>query len=347
MPFETPTLPALVARAESDLSAQADSVLRRSDQRVLSRVHGGTAYGLYGFLGWIALQVLPDSCDADILARWAAMRGVSRTPATSAVGSVVVRGAVGVVVDEGVLLQAQDGRQYATSGPVTLTVPSQEIQVRAVQAGAAGNAPPGLRVSLVSPVQGVQDQAEVGEGGLTAGTDEETLEAWRSRVVRSFRRIPHGGDEEDYVDWATEVPGVTRAWARRNFLGLGTVGVFFVRDNDPDPIPSPSAIAAVQAHLDSKRPLCAEVYAMAPVPLPVVCRLSVTPDTTALRARVEAALRELFVREGDLGARLIWTHIGQAISETAGEEDHRLVAPASDVIPEASELPVFGGVEWL
>lgn len=347
MPFETPTLPALVARAESDLSAQADSVLRRSDQRVLSRVLGGTAYGLYGFLGWISQQVLPDMCEADILARWAAMKGVPRTPAASAAGDVLLRGAAGVVVDAGVLLQAQDGRQYATSETVKLVQGNQLVAVRAVVPGAAGNAPAALRLSLVSPVLGVQDQAEIGPGGLTAGSDEEGLEAWRSRLVRDFRRVPHGGAEDDYVAWALEVPGVTRAWVRGNFLGLGTVGVFFVRDNDLDPIPSAAAIAVVQAHLESKRPVCAEVYAMAPVPLPVIFRQSIVPDTEALRARVTQSLRELLGREADLGQRLIWTHIGQAISETSGEEDHRLIEPAADVVPGANELPVFGGVEWL
>lgn len=347
MPFDTPSLPALVARAESDLSAQADSVLRRSDQRVLARVHGGTAYGLYGLLGWTSRQVLPDSCEADVLARWAAIRGVARTPATSASGGVVLRGAAGAQVDAGVLLQSQDGRQFVTTQAVVIAPGGQVAPVQAVVAGAAGNSPAGLRVAIVSPVEGVQDQAEVAEGGLTAGTDEEALEAWRSRVIADFRRVPHGGDEDDYVGWAVEVPGVTRAWCRGNYLGPGTVAVFFVRDNDANPIPSQQAVDAVQRHLESKRPVCAELYAMAPEPLPVVYRLSVTPDSAALRLRVEQSLRELHLREADLGVRFIWTHIGQAVSETPGEDDHRLVMPSADVVPAANQLPVFGGVEWL
>lgn len=347
MPFETPTLPALVTRAESDLSAQADSVLRRSDQRVLSRVLGGTAYGLYGFLGWISQQVLPDTCEADFLARWAAMKGVPRTPAMSAVGGIVLRGAAGVVVDAGVVLQAQDGRQYVTSETVKLVQSSQIVAARAVVQGAVGNAPAGLRLSLVSPVQGIQDQAEIAPGGMTAGTDEEGIDAWRSRLVRDFRRVPHGGAGDDYVAWALEVPGVTRAWVRGNLVGLGTVGVFFVRDNDADPIPGAAAIEAVREHLEAKRPVCAEVYVQPPVALPVIYRLSIVPDTEALRARVVQSLRDLHMREADLGKRFIWTHIGQAISETPGEEDHRLIRPAADLVPAVNELPVFGGVEWL
>ncbi|MNU43024.1 Baseplate J-like protein [compost metagenome] len=347
MPFDIPSLSALVARTDSDLSALADTALRRSDQQVLSRCHSGAAYGLYGYLGWLSRQILPDTCDEDVLARWAAMKGVRRTAASGASGGVVVRGAVDSVLDAGALLQSQDGRQYATTQTVVLASDRETVPVRAVVPGAAGNATGGTPLSLVSPAVGIQDQAAVGQDGLTAGTDEERLEAWRARVIADFRRVPHGGDEQDYEGWATEVPGVTRAWTRGNYLGLGTVAVFFVRDNDAAPIPGAEAIAAVQAHLESKRPVNAEVYALAPQPLPVEYRIALTPDSATLRARVEAALRDLHLREADLGQRLFWTHIGEAISGTPGEEDHRLEAPATDVVPAENQLPTFGGVEWL
>jgi len=347
MPFETPTLPALVARADADLGLQAETGLRRSDQQVLARVHGGTAYGLYGYLGWQSRQILPDTCDEEVLARWAAMRGVIRTPATSAVGAATLRAAPGAQLDAGALLQAADGRQYATVAAIVFNQASQAVEVRAVVPGALGNAAPGTPLSLVSPTVGVLDQAVVAAGGLTAGTDEETVDAWRARVIRSMQRIPHGGDADDYEDWAMEVAGVTRAWTRANYLGPGTVGLFFMRDNDPNPIPSADAIAAVQAYLGAKRPITAELYVLAPTPLPVAYRLKVEPDSAVLRARVEQSLRALHLREADLGARFVWTHIGQAISETEGEADHRLELPAADVVPAPNELPVFGGIEWL
>ena len=347
MPFDIPSLPVLVSRTDGDLSALAESALRRSDQQVLSRCHAGATYGLYGYLGWLSRQILPDTCDEDVLARWAAMKVVPRTPASSASGNVMMRGALQSVLDAGALLQSQDGRQYATTQTVVFTSELEHVPVRAVVPGSAGNGPARMALSLVSPNVGVRDQGEVAPEGLTAGTDEERLEAWRARVIADFRRVPHGGDEQDYESWATEVPGVTRAWARGNHLGLGTVAVFFVRDNDTDPIPGMEAIAAVQAHLESKRPVTAEVYALAPQSLPVHYRIALTPDSATLRARVEAALRDLHLREADLGQRFVWTHIGETISGRPGEEDHRLVAPAADVVPAENQLPTFGGVEWL
>ena len=52
---------------------------------------------------------------------------------------------------------------------------------------------------------------------------------------------------------SAEVPGVTRAWAYANHLGLGTVGVFFVMDDKVGTIiPSGGEVADVQAYIDER-----------------------------------------------------------------------------------------------
>ena len=46
MPFNVPTLPALIGRAQSDLAG--DGGLRHSDAQVAARALAGAVYGLYG-----------------------------------------------------------------------------------------------------------------------------------------------------------------------------------------------------------------------------------------------------------------------------------------------------------
>lgn len=347
MAFDVSSLPALVQRAEADLESQATTALRRSDQKVLARVHSGATYGLYGFLGNLSREILPDTCSQETLVRWAAMRKIPRTPAVSSTGPVWLRGAIGLPLSTRVVMQAADGRQFRVASDTVLSAERTLVPVVALIPGAAGNVSPGVTLSLVSPVAGVLDQVVVGESGLTAGTDLEELQDWRSRVVADFARVPHGGADDDYVTWAKEVAGVTRAWTVPNYLGPGTVGLFFVRDKDPDPIPSADALAAVANYLSGKRPTCAELYVLAPVPYVVDYTIKVEPDTVAVRSRVIDALVDLHRREGDLGVRMLWTHMGDAISNTPGEVDHRLVLPASDVIPARNQIPVFGRVTWL
>lgn len=348
MPFDIPTLPALVQRAADDLSgAGVDGVLRRSDSAVLARVMGGGVFGLYGLLAWQARQVLPDTCDEDMLARWARLKGVVRTDATSAAGLLSVSGADDVVVPKDMLWQTRAGMQLVVTQDTTISGGIASVPVQAVVTGQGGNLAAGLSVTSVSPVAGISDTAVIGSGGLVGGTDQELLERWRRRVLRSFRIQPHGGDLDDYVTWALEVPGVTRAWARRAWTGPGTVGVFVVRDDDDEIVPDASELAAVLEHIESKRPVTADVSVMAPTLLEVNYQIRLDPDDEVLRAKVEQALRELYLAEADLGGRLYWTHMTASISNVPGELDHTLALPSADVVPAPYELPVFGSITWL
>jgi uncharacterized phage protein gp47/JayE len=347
MSFDIPTLPGLVQRASNDLAQRADSVLRRSDSRVLARVHSGAAYGLYGLIGHVARQILPDTCDEDMLGRWASLKSVGRTPEKHAVGAVLVKGSLAVIVEAGTRWQAAGGLQYRVTVDTPLTEMETPVPVQAVLPGQGGNLGAGTVLSAVSPVLGMVDQAVVGGSGIGDGTDIEPLESWRIRVCRAFEIIPHGGAVDDYETWAREVPGVTRAWCVRTYLGPGTVGLFFVRDNDSDIVPSPAEIDTVQSHIEAQRPVTADLYVLAPQVLAVDYEIRLSPDTDALRGRVEQALRQLHASEGDLGVPLLLSHMREAISTTPGERDHLLIAPADDVVPGVNELPVFGSITWV
>lgn len=129
-------------------------------------------------------------------------------------------------------------------------------------------------------------------------------------------------------------------------MGPGTVGVFFVRDNDVDPIPSEEACADVKAYIEQERPVTAELYVLPPVEKPVQYEIKVSPDSSAVRRAVEAELVELHQRESELGAELLLSHIREAVSSAAGERDHEVLSPPGNVTAAANELLTYGGVSW-
>lgn len=346
MPFDTPSLPTLIARTQSDLASDA---LRRSDSQVLARTLSGTAYGLYGYLNWIADQILPDRADEETLERLAVLRlNKPRKPAQPAEGTVTFTAAALAVLDANLVLQADDGRAYKIALGVTTSAGVNTATIAAVDAGVLGNADPGLTLRLVQPVEGVVNNFIVQAPGLAGGIAKESVESLRARVVRSYRVIPHGGSPADYETWALEVPGVTRAWCRRNYLGPGTVGLFVMRDGDTNPLPNPAQLAEVKAYIDQPtvRPVTAELYVMAPVELPVLYRIHAVPDTSAIRAAIQGQLIDLHDREAGLGETLLLTHIAEAISGSIGETDHQLIAPAANVVPASNQLLTFGGITW-
>jgi uncharacterized phage protein gp47/JayE len=126
-------------------------------------------------------------------------------------------------------------------------------------------------------------------------------------------------------------------------LGIGTVSLAFVTDDAPEgPIPSAELVARVQEHIEPLRPATVrEWLAFAPEPLPVAVRLSVTPDTEAVREAVRAELRDLVAREGAPGAVLYRSHLSEAVSLAVGETDHTLYQPAADIHVPDGHFPIL------
>lgn len=351
MPFTRPTLPELIDRAAADIESRlpdADARLRRSVLNVLVRMHAGSVHGLYGYLDWLAKQLMIDTAELEHLNRWASIWGVTRRAATAAAGNVTFTGTDGASIPAGTTLQRSDGVEYTTDALGTIAGGTATVAVTAVVAGAAGNADAGVALTLVSPISGVNSQATVAAGGLAGGADAEVDDLLRERLLARIQQPPHGGADFDYVAWALEVPGVTRAWVYPAELGLGTVTVRFMMDDTyADGIPQAGDVAAVQAYIDALRPVTAAVTVAAPIAVPLDITITLTPNTATVRAAVEAELADLIRREAEPGGTLLISHIREAISSAAGETDHVLSVPAADVAHGTGEIATMGVVTWV
>lgn len=350
MAFQRPTLAQIVDRVQTDFVSRlalAGAVLRRSMVAVLSRVVAGASHMLHGHLDYLGDQLFADTADAEHLERLASMYGVVRHPSAFAEGALVFAGTNGTVIPAGTAISRSDGAEYETTGDVTVSGGTAAPYVVASVAGADGNAPAGAAVTLQSPIAGVTSSGTVGAAGLTLGSDEEGDESLRERLLDRLRDAPQGGAATDYLAWAREVAGVTRAWVYPRELGAGTVTVRFMRDEDLDPVPNPAAVAVVQAHIDTRAPVTAVVTVAAPVPVAVPVTLSVVPDTVAVRQAVEAELIDLLRREAAPGETLLLSRVRTAIGIADGLEDYTLSAPAADVPMATGQIAQLGVVTWL
>lgn len=349
MAFSRPSLTEIIERVQADIDSRlpgADSRLRRSPLDVLAKVEAGVAYGLYGYLDWISKQALPDQADAEQLQRWVTIWGLTRKAATAATGLVTASGANASVIPAGSILQRGDLVEYVTTAEATITGGSAALSIEASTPGAGGIAVSGVKLSFTSPIEGVNVQATVGVGGLAGGADEELDEDLRARLLARIRQTPAGGAATDYERWTLEVPGVTRAWVYPNWMGAGTVGVTFVLDGREDIIPEPADVDQVAAYLEPLRPVTAQVVAFAPLDTPLNMTLAIAPATQAVRDAIEAEIRDLLFREAEPGGTLLLSHLREAISTAAGETDHRLFLPASDVEVGPAELLILGNINW-
>lgn len=347
MAFNRPSLPELIKRVDTDLVSRlpgAQAVLAQRLTRVLATGEAGVAHGLYGYLQWQELQMFPETCDDELLHLHSV--GVPRRQAGTASGPVIFTGTVGAVLDAGTLAQV-DGLEYRTTQDATLVGGTATVEVEALAAGSAGSQAAGVQMTLISPVLGVNATATVGAAGITGGADIETFDSWRDRIMRRRARIPRGGAEGDWAEWALQVPGVTRAWEDPMGMGPGTIVIRIMADDAADgPMPSLQLLQEVFDYIAAQRNVTAHVYVIPPVPALFVPQLRVTPDNSGTRSAVEQALQDLILRAGQPGGTLTISSIRTAIGTAAGVTDYELEWPTANVIHAHGHLPIWGGVEW-
>jgi uncharacterized phage protein gp47/JayE len=340
-------LTALRDRVAADFNgaiAGADSRLRRSALGGIGKMHAGAMNAAYGALD-AAADVLPDTKREDVALRWAAILAVARKSATSATRPVTLTGDNGYSVDAGTVLTRTDGVRYLTQASATISAGVAAVDVAAETPGTAGSLITGQQLTFASPVPHIAAIATVAAGG-SDGTDDESIESLQARYLAVFRNRPAGGTDADWERWALEVAGVTRAWVTANVSGLGTVGIQFVIDGREDIIPTSPEVAAVAAYLDAFRPICAELVVTAPTPDALDFEIALDPDTSAIRTAVIAELRDLLAREAEPGGTIKLTHIQEAISIAAGEDDHVLVSPSANATHSAGHIAVLGDFTW-
>lgn len=350
MPFTRPTLAELREDAFRSFEAEMPDValLRQSNVGVVAAVLAGAMHLQYGYLDWIARQVMADTAETAFLERWAVMFGLSRKPATFAGGQIVVTGVTGTVVPSGTRLDRADGQSVATQAEAVLASGTATIEVQALESGPGGNADAGTSYALASAIVGLDAAATVAAGGLTGGTAAEADDSLRVRLLARIQAPPHGGSRADYLSWALSVPGVTRAWVLPGHLGDGTVGVAIACDDaEGGPAPDSETLDAAQDYIDRERPVTADVTVFAPDLLTVNITIAgLSPDNAATRAAVSAELAALFRRSGDLGGVFYRSWIWESVSLASGVTSHAITVPAVDVEPEDNELPVLGAITY-
>ena len=350
MPFERPTLPEIKARVQADMLAHlpdSDPALRRGNLEVLSAVEAGAVHGLYGLAEYLSRQILVDTAEASSLERHAGIWGIARKPATAAEGEAIFTGTDGAVIPAGAELKRADDVRYVVLAESTVAGGQATVQVRALQTGSAGNAAVNTGLTSITYLANINVRGKVATDGLGGGAEAESDAALRGRVLTRIQKPPQGGAAHDYVAWAKEVAGVTRAWVYPNRSGAGTVGVtFLMDDSETGPLPSPAEVAAVQAHIDELRPVCAAVTVFACEAQPVTFDIGLVPDTAPVRQAVADALADLIRNEAIPEGTLLISHVREAISQAAGETDHALWWPEENQVAFPGCLLTLGEITW-
>lgn len=363
MSFSRPTLDQLIDRVISDIKGGLElvNVARRSFLGVISRAIAGMAHLLYSYLTWVSEQVFPDTAELEFLNRWASIWGITRSEATFAELNITIIGLEAAVVPAGTIYQREDGFQYELDAEVTIPASLSEIgKIIATESGAQGDLDVGTVVTLLSPIANIDSEATVDSVVIDAD-DTESDDSLRERLINRLQLPPLGGSANDYVQWARQVPGVTRAWVLPLHTGPGTVGVGFVVDDEVPIIPSPAKVQEVQDYIDFLKPVTALFTAFAPVDAPMDLNISIKPNTTEVQDNITTELVDLVKRDATLAGSykspgetndgsILLSKIRQSISVALGLEDYEINTingqPPANVVPSTNELITLGTITW-
>ena len=361
--WDIPSLATVVARVKGDLNSRLGTtraLVSGTREHSLALVLAGATHALHEFASDRAAALMPDLATGDDLDRHGDMWGIDRIPAAQAAGNVLMNGTG--TVDAGTILVREDGWRYSVD-TTTSVVGLTTVAVTSVETGDDGNADYGTGLTLESPIAGIDSVAVVtGTDGLSGGRDEETDDAYRTRILQRIQETPQGGAEADYEAWTLACPdgSAERVWVESWGQGAGSVVVrFAIAQTDPaDPTtiePSSAQITAVQTYLDddTRRPVTARVYVYGIDADPIPMTIALTPDTTAVREAVEAALDAMFGREGEPSGTIANSVVRAAISNASGESSHILSSidgdgtGLSDVVVSSTQVPVRGTITWV
>ncbi|HIA5332463.1 TPA: baseplate J/gp47 family protein, partial [Salmonella enterica] len=185
--FARPELPQLIATIRSDLLTrfQQDVVLRRMDAEVYSRVQAAAVHTLYGYIDYLARNMLPDMCDEDWLYRHARIKRCPRKNAVSAKGFARWDGIAGTPeIPAGTQIQRDDQVTFTTLQTVKASGGLLRVPVIGDVAGTAGNTDDGTALRLGTPITGIPSTGYADT--LTGGADTEEPETWRARVMERY-----------------------------------------------------------------------------------------------------------------------------------------------------------------
>lgn len=346
--FDRPTLPELITQIRNDVISRfaQDEVLRRANSEVYARAQAAAINTVYGYIDYIAKNILPDFADEVWLAREANMKRCPRKQPGVAIGFARWDGAAdGIELKTGVMLQRDDQVEFTVTDTTISAGGILRVPVVCTVPGKTGNTDDGIALNLVSPVLNLSSKAVADT--IQGGTDLESVEEWRARIIARWYYVPQSGADPDYVIWAESVPGIARAWTYRHWAGIGTVGVLCATNDDTNPIPTPSQIQAVYDYILPLAPVAgSDLYVISPTVKTVNFQILLSPSTDDVRAAVVKELNAFMKRDGNPTATLYVSRMNEAISTATGEYSHTMLSPAEDIVLGATELPVSGKFTW-
>lgn len=212
----------------------------------------------------------------------------------------------------------------------------------------------GAPLTLQSPIVNVDDTLNVNADTVSGGEDQETDNELQIRLLDRIQNPVAHFSAAEITEVAKEVAGVTRVFVEEVTPAVGQVTTYFMRDNDPNPIPSASEVTEVADKIATIIPANtdpADVFTSAPTAVPVAFTFTaLSPNTSTMQAAISANLAQFFSESTVVSVNITDDSYRAAINNTIDPntgtkvESFTLSLPIGDVVIATGEIGTLGSI---
>lgn len=194
------------------------------------------------------------------------------------------------------------------------------LYIKAERGGVSGNQLGDVDMELETPIEGVT-KVLVHNEGVKGGTDEETDEDFKARIIYLQSHRGTSGNVDDYMNWCYEIEGVKHVRVIPLWKGNGTVKVIVTGANNAHL--DDRILEKVKEYISIKRPIGADVTIITPTVVPINIRATVEILDTSNIQQIKESLTEE-INAFLLGSpEVTYTKIGGILSRIRGVIDYK------------------------
>lgn len=291
------------------------------------------------FMAEAIKMIFPMFCEEydDLMDYHASSRGITRKPASYAVGELTITGDSGTEIPIGtefstISVDDEENIVFCTTQSATISDTSVTVPIRAVVAGTVGNVEAGTITLKQNSISGIQ--SAINEDATTGGVEEESTESLQSRIVEYDKTQGQSfvGNVSDYKRWALSVPGTgnARVIPAKDDSGLVTI---ILTDSSGNPASTQLCTEVynyIMAPDDPEKKLAPCIGAQLSVVPPSSIYIRVTAvvelDGTALIEDIQnaymAELKSYLAGTAANESEVKYTKVGSILSNIAGVKDY-------------------------
>ena len=249
----------LIITSFQDQWNQKLRLLPKSFVKVLAKVLAGIYIIPFKLCGWFFLQLFPETASwEEVIVQGHKIRPLLKLGNQFGVGDPLSgnawEGVISVTVTTlgktlaiGTQLKSDlTGLLYCIAETTTLDAATMSVPVYCTIPGTAGTLADGETITFVNPIGYVSKNATV-LSTTQDGSDDETEDHYRKRVVNRYSTQPQGGALSDYRIWSFDVAGVLQTYPYNDENSPGGVLIYVAGTTDlyPKRIPDSALLIKV------------------------------------------------------------------------------------------------------